>query len=56
MVQDVRQRRRTEIEAINGMIVRQAEACGVAVPVNRALVAGVQGLEADYGGRPFPRV
>lgn len=50
MVQDVRQQRPTEIEAINGMIVHQAEACGVAVPVNRALLAGVKAIEAHYGG------
>lgn len=50
MVQDVRRQRRTEIEAINGMIVRQAEASGVTVPVNRALVAGVKAIEAHYGG------
>lgn len=48
MLQDVRQRRQTEVEAINGMIVRQAAACGLDVPVNQALLAGVKALEAEF--------
>lgn len=47
MLQDVRRQRHTEVEAINGMIVRQAAALGVHVPVNQALLAGVKALEAE---------
>ncbi len=46
MLQDVRKRRRTEIEAINGAIIAEAEALGIAVPANRQLHAGVRALEA----------
>jgi 2-dehydropantoate 2-reductase len=45
MLQDIRQRRHTEVEAINGMIVRQAAEFGIAVPTNQALLAGVKALE-----------
>jgi 2-dehydropantoate 2-reductase len=37
MVQDLRRGRPTEIEALNGAIVREAEKLGLAVPVNRTL-------------------
>ena len=37
MLQDLHAGRQTEIETINGAIVRTAEAHGVAVPVNRAI-------------------
>jgi 2-dehydropantoate 2-reductase len=37
MLQDVLRGRRTEIEAINGYIVRRAEEHGIATPVNEAL-------------------
>ena len=46
MLQDIRQHRPTEAEAINGVIVRQAAAHGVLVPTNQALLAAVQVLEA----------
>lgn len=45
MRQDIRQGRRTEIEAINGMVVKRAAPVGVPVPVNQALLAGVKALE-----------
>ena len=48
MLQDVRQRRRTEVEAINGAVVRQGKAVGVATPVNAVLVALIPGLEETY--------
>lgn len=48
MLQDVRQRRRTEVEAINGAVVREGEAVGVATPVNAVLVALIHGLEETY--------
>jgi len=37
MLQDVNRRRRTEIEYINGFVIRQAQACGVDAPCNRTL-------------------
>lgn len=45
MLQHVEQGRRTEIDAINGALVREARALGVAVPCNETLVAVVKGLE-----------
>jgi 2-dehydropantoate 2-reductase len=48
MLQDVRQRRRTEVEAINGAVVREGAAVGVATPVNAVLVALIHGLEETY--------
>lgn len=45
MMQHVEQGRRTEIDALNGAIVREAKALGMAVPYNEAVVAIVKGLE-----------
>lgn len=45
MLQDVRHGRQTEIEAINGALVREANALGIAVPVNEALTTAVRGLQ-----------
>jgi 2-dehydropantoate 2-reductase len=45
MLQHVEQGRRTEIDAINGALVREAHALGIAVPYNEAVVAIVKGLE-----------
>jgi 2-dehydropantoate 2-reductase len=44
-LQDLRAGRRTEIDALNGAVVRLAEAHGVEVPVNRSLVATIHKLE-----------
>ena len=44
-LQDLRAGRRTEIDALNGAVVRLAEAHGVEVPVNRSLVAMIRKLE-----------
>jgi 2-dehydropantoate 2-reductase len=51
MLQDVHRQRRTEIDAINGEVMRQAEALGVPVPVNSLLVSLVHGLEETYAAR-----
>ena len=45
MLQDVDRGRRTEIDALNGAVVRLGENLGVETPVNRALTALVKGLE-----------
>jgi 2-dehydropantoate 2-reductase len=41
-------RRPTEIKAINGFVVREAERLGINVPVNRTLTALVETMEAHY--------
>lgn len=48
MLQDVKARRRTEIATINGAVVQAGDRAGVPVPLNRALVALVQGLESGW--------
>ena len=45
MLQHVEQGRRTEIDSINGALVREAHAMGIAVPYNEAVVAIVKGVE-----------
>ncbi len=45
MMQHVEQGRRTEIDSLNGAIVREARALGMAAPYNEAVVAMVKGLE-----------
>jgi 2-dehydropantoate 2-reductase len=51
MLQDVQAGRRTEIETLNGAIVRHGDALGIDVPVNRAMVALVRGWERARGLR-----
>jgi 2-dehydropantoate 2-reductase len=41
MLQDVRRGRPTEIDAINGFVVRQADTAGIDVPVNRQLLGAI---------------
>ena len=48
MGQDVDSRRLTEIGAINGFIVREAQKAGVPAPVNRTLSTLVETLQAHY--------
>jgi 2-dehydropantoate 2-reductase len=48
MLQDVLKERPTEIEWINGAVVREGEALGIPVPVNRTLTRLVQALQATY--------
>jgi 2-dehydropantoate 2-reductase len=43
--QDLAQGRRTEIDHLNGLVLRRAEGLGLAVPVNRTLLALVKQLE-----------
>jgi 2-dehydropantoate 2-reductase len=51
MLQDFEAGRRTEIDVINGAVVREADAVGVAVPLNRALMTLVHGWESMRGLR-----
>jgi 2-dehydropantoate 2-reductase len=48
MLQDVEARRQTEIDYLNGGIVRFGREHGVATPLNQAVVALVKGLEAGW--------
>ncbi|HZR95455.1 MAG TPA: ketopantoate reductase family protein [Gaiellaceae bacterium] len=48
MLEDVEAHRATEVELINGSLVRAAEAAGVAAPLQRAIYALVKGKEASY--------
>jgi 2-dehydropantoate 2-reductase len=50
MLQDVERGAPTEIEALNGAVVREAERLGVAVPVNRHLLAEIRRLSAGPPG------
>ncbi len=51
MGQDVDRKKRTEIEAINGAIVRFGQEAAIAVPVNQTLTSLVKVLEARYTER-----
>lgn len=48
MLQDVLRKKRTEIDFINGVIVRQGQEFGIAVPVNSCLVDLVKTIESSY--------
>jgi 2-dehydropantoate 2-reductase len=48
MLQDVLARRQTEVDFMNGAIVRWGEKTGVATPLNRALWALIKGLEHSW--------
>ncbi len=48
MLEDIEARRLTEVESINGALVREADRVGVSVPLQRALYALVRGKEASY--------
>ena len=48
MLQDISRQRRTEIEVINGAVVREGEALGVPVPVNKVLAGLVSVYQKTY--------
>jgi len=48
MLQDVQNRRRTEIDAINGAVVMLADKLGLDTPENRLLCKQIKDLEAGY--------
>jgi 2-dehydropantoate 2-reductase len=51
MVMDVRARRATEIDCLNGAIVREAERHGIDAPCNRTLRGVIKVLEQTYAKR-----
>jgi len=48
MLQDVLRKKRTEIDFINGVIVRLGQELGIAVPTNKLLVDLVKTIESSY--------
>ena len=52
MLQDVIARRNTEIEALNGGIVRFGRDTGVPTPLNEAIVALILGVERSWHSQP----
>jgi len=52
MLQDFDRKRRSEIDFINGAIVREAEALGLEVPVNRAVARLVRVLDTLHAEQP----
>ncbi len=48
MLQDVLRKKRTEIDFINGVIVRQGQELGIPTPVNSVLTDLVKTIEASY--------
>lgn len=48
MLQDVLNQRPTEVAAINGAVVREGEALGIATPVNRTLLNLVSAIQETY--------
>jgi 2-dehydropantoate 2-reductase len=48
MLQDVLRKKRTEIDFINGVIVRFGQELGISVPVNAMLVSLVKVIESSY--------
>jgi 2-dehydropantoate 2-reductase len=47
MLQDLRRGAPTEIEAINGAVVREAEALGVSVPMNKKMLELISSIVAE---------
>jgi 2-dehydropantoate 2-reductase len=50
--QDLSRGKRTEIDHLNGLVVRRGEALGVPTPVNRVLHALVKLIEGKRAGKP----
>ncbi|PKO63118.1 MAG: 2-dehydropantoate 2-reductase [Betaproteobacteria bacterium HGW-Betaproteobacteria-18] len=56
MLQSLEKGSVTEIDYVNGAVVRQGAKCGVPTPVNQALVACMKGIERGlFGGDGLPR-
>lgn len=54
MLQHVEAGRRTEIDALNGALVREAQALGLDVPYNEAITAVIKGIERAAERRAAP--
>jgi 2-dehydropantoate 2-reductase len=52
--QDVARRKPSEIEQLNGFVVRRGQALGVPTPVNQTLYALVKLVEAGYARPATP--
>ncbi len=50
MLQDIERGKRTEIDFINGAIIRKADELGIEVPYNRTLISLVKALERGSAG------
>ena len=48
MLQDVLREKKTEVDFINGVIVRQAQGLGIPVPVNSLLTDLIKTIEVSY--------
>jgi 2-dehydropantoate 2-reductase len=48
MLQDVEARRKTEVEVVNGAVVRAAAERGIDVPLNSTMCALVHGIERSW--------
>ena len=48
MLQDVLKQRQTEIDAINGAIVREGKVMNIPTPVNLTLTSLVQAIQDSY--------
>ncbi len=53
MLQDVLARRETEVDYINGAIVREGEKLGIPTPVNRTITGLVKAIEKTYGDAKY---
>ncbi len=53
MLQDVIRKKKTEVDFINGVIVRQGQSLGIATPINVVLYDLVKTIEASYEKRVF---
>jgi 2-dehydropantoate 2-reductase len=51
MLQDIEKGAKTEIDFINGAVVRLGEKRGVPTPVNKVLVAAIKGIEFGLEGK-----
>jgi 2-dehydropantoate 2-reductase len=49
MLQDVLRKKRTEVDFINGVIVRLGQELGISVPTNRLLLDLIKTIESSYG-------
>jgi 2-dehydropantoate 2-reductase len=54
MLQSLEKGSKTEIDFINGAVVREGERLGIPTPVNRALVACIKGIERQMADRGAP--